>query len=476
MTMRTKLLYSILMVLLVIPLTPGCSKKNKSNDQAGIDSLNTSNEPFLQDTLKAVTLYGPTSYFDYRGEPMGIDYENVKRFAQDEGMALQIITLNNLHQLIEALKNGEADVAAYPIPLIAEFQDEVLHAGHKEITTQVLAQKKSDNVLSDVTELIGKDIYVEKDSKYLYRLENLNEELGGGINIKPIENDTIDAEDLLKWVAQGKIDYTVVDSDLAGIYKTALPNLDTSLKLSAEQAASWAVSKKNKTLADKIDKWDNRTHTSDFVKDIYMKYYETALNDEFDSNLSYFKERNLNKGQSVSEYDSYFKKHASTAGYDWKLLAAIAYCESRYNSNVTSPFGARGLMQVMPASARAMGVDPATLGSPDSNVLAASKIIQKLDESLKNKVTDPEERLKFVVAAYNSGLGHINDAIALASKLGLNPQKWTGSVSVAALMKSRPEYYNDPVVKNGYFRGRETVNFVDHVSSIYRYLKQNMPA
>lgn len=423
------------------------------------------------DTLKVVTLYGPTSYFDYRGEVMGVDYENVRKFAEDEGMVLEISTLDNIQDLIDALKSGEAHLAAYPIPSIAEYNSEVIHCGHKEISRQVLVQKSGKDAIKDVTELVGKDVYVEKNSKFFYRLENLNDELGGGINIVTLESDTIVSEDLLQMVSKGLIDYAVVDSQTASLYKNAFPNLEVSFPLSSDQAASWAVAPGLDSLASKIDKWENRTHSPEFVKEIYKRYYDRALSDEFDTNLSYFKKLNLKKGAPVSNYDALFKKYASTAKMNWELLAAIAFCESRYNPSVESRFGAYGLMQVMPGTASAVGIDPSALGSPDSNVLAAARILAKLEKSFESKVEDPEERLKFVVAAYNSGLGHIYDAMALAEKIGLDPQKWTGNVSIAALMKSRPEYYNDPVVKHGFFRGRETVDFVDHVTSINNYIK-----
>lgn len=427
------------------------------------------------DTLKVVTLYGPTSFFNYRGENMGIDYENVRRFTQDEGMELEIHTVNNISELIEELQSGNAHLAAYPIPSITEFNSKVMHCGHKEISTQVLLQKKGTDKIKDVTELIWKDVYVEKDSKYLYRLENLNEELGGGINIHVLESDTISTEDLPEMVSKGIIPYSVVDSNIATLYQSAFPDLDSSLKLSADQAASWAVSPGLDSLASKINNWENRTHSSEFVRDIYKRYYDRALLNEFDPNLSYFRKRNLQKGEPVSAFDGIFKKYAPSTGYDWELLAAIAFCESRYNPSVESRFGAYGLMQVMPSTSKAVGVDPASLSNPDNNVKAAAKIVAKLDQTLKNRVEDPQERMKFVLAAYNSGLGHVFDAMALADKLGLDPQKWTGNVSIAALMKSRPEYYNDPVVKHGYFRGRETVDFVDHVTGIFNYLKTTIP-
>lgn len=453
----------VIAMTLAIPFI-SCNNHNDHQNTYGADI----------DTLKVVTLYGPTSYFLYRDQIMGIDYDNVSRFAQDEGMVLDIRAVDNMQDLIAALESGQAHMAAYPVPSIAEYNSKVKHAGHKEISRQVLVQRNTPDKVTDVTQLVGKEIHVEKDSKYQYRLENLNDELGGGIIITTVANDTIDSEDLLKMVNSGQIEYTVIDSQLASLYQSAFPHLDTSLGISADQAASWVVALGLDSLANKIDAWENRTHASDFVKEIYKRYYDQAINEDFDTNLSYFTKLNLSKGASVSAYDNLFKSHAKTAGYDWPLLAAIAYCESRFNPTVESRFGAYGLMQVMPATAKAVGVEPSALSNPDANVRAAAKIIAKLDNAFINKVHDKDERLKFVIAAYNSGLGHIYDAMALADKLGLDSQKWVGNVSVAALMKSRPEYYNDPVVKHGYFRGRETVNFVDHVSGIYNYIQNQL--
>ena len=461
--LRTLNILTGIAIIFMIVCFPACSQSDQSHNH-GNDL----------DTLKVVTIYGPTSYFDYRGEPMGIDFENARRFAEDEGMVMEISTVENIQELITKLKSGEAHLAAYPIPSIAEYNDEVLHCGPIEISTQVLLQKSGPNKLNDVTDLIGKDIYVEKDSKFYYRLLNLNEEIGGGINIIPLESDTIETEDILRMVNKGLIDYAVIDSQTAALYKNAFPNLDADLKISSEQKSSWAVAVGLDSLAVKIDRWENRTHSSEFVKEIYKRNYDRSINDDFDLNLSYFKKLNLSQGKSVSGYDQLFKKHANVSGYDWRLLAAIAFCESRFNPTVESRFGAYGLMQVMPSTAEAVGVSAGNLGNPDWNILAAARILARMDKALQNKIADPKERMKFVVASYNSGLGHIYDSIALADKNGLDPQKWTGNVSISALMKSRPEYYNDPVVKNGYFRGRETVDFVDHVTGIYNYLQETL--
>ncbi len=126
-------------------------------------------------------------------------------------------------------------------------------------------------------------------------------------------------------------------------------------------------------------------------------------------------------------------------------------------------------MQIMPRTARAYGLTDEAMTDNNANISTAVKILEALDKSLASRVPERSERRKFVVAAYNSGLAHILDAIALAAKYGMNPQVWDGNVEQALLLKSNPEYYNDPVCKYGYFRGRETSS---HVSSVFAFYDQ----
>ena len=438
-----------------------CGGKNNNS------STNAEDAP--PDTLHVATLYGPTSYFNYRGQEMGFDYENVKRFANDENLVLDLKVAPTLQSLLNMIENGDIDLAAYPIPVIEEYKNLAKHCGYKEVTWQVLVQPDGKNKISDVTQLVGKTIYVEQDSKYHYRLNNLNQELGGGINIVPINKDSLITEDLIRMVDLGEIPLTVVDSDIAELNKSYYPRLDIDMKISLDQYSSWAVRNDLDSLASRIDMWEKRRDNSDMMKEIYKKYFEISKNPTPYEDPVKSLGLNIKKGGKISDYDGSFKRHAHVSGYDWRLLAAIGFNESRFNNDIISWAGAQGLMQLMPVTAQAMGIDPSDLSNPDRNILAAAKLLKKLDSSLADKVPDKDERLMFVIAAYNCGLGHIFDSIALAEKFGLDSTKWLGNVSEAALMKSRPQYYNDPVVKNGYFRGRETTEFVDKVMSVYNY-------
>ena len=457
--MRNSFLHISALGLLLFSVS--CGGKNHNS------STNAEDAP--PDTLHVATLYGPTSYFNYRGQEMGFDYENVKRFANDENLVLDLKVAPTLQSLLNMIENGDIDLAAYPIPVIEEYKNLAKHCGYKEVTWQVLVQPDGKDKISDVTQLVGKTIYVEQDSKYHYRLNNLNQELGGGINIVPINKDSLITEDLIRMVDLGEIPLTVVDSDIAELNKSYYPRLDIDMKISLDQYSSWAVRNDLDSLASRIDTWEKRRDNSDMMKEIYKKYFEISKNPTPYEDPVKSLGLNIKRGGKISVYDDSFKRHAHVSGYDWRLLAAIGFNESRFNNDIISWAGAQGLMQLMPVTAQAMGIDPSDLSNPDRNILAAAKLLKKLDSSLVDKVPDKDERLMFVIAAYNCGLGHIFDSIALAEKFGLDSTKWLGNVSEAALMKSRPQYYNDPVVKNGYFRGRETTEFVDKVMSVYNY-------
>ena len=217
-----------------------CRQQPQSNEVTNYDL------PQMKDSgeLVVLTLNSSTSYFNYRGEPMGFQYELAEQFARSLGVKLRMETAKNTHDLVHKLLTGEGDLIAYNLPITKEFKDSVEFCGEDIITHQVLVQRNSNKVppLQNVTELIGKEVYV-KPGKYLDRLINLDKELGGGILIHKVENDSVTTEDLIMQVSNGTIDYAVCDNDLAKLNKTYYPNLNISMPISFDQRASWAVRK-----------------------------------------------------------------------------------------------------------------------------------------------------------------------------------------------------------------------------------------
>lgn len=419
-------------------------------------------------TLVALTLNSSISYFDYRGEPMGFQYELAKQFAQSLGLKLEMKTARNTDELVTMLLQGEGDFIAYPLPVAKGVKDSVAFCGEDIITHQVLVQRnnnKKQKVLTNVTELIGKDVYA-KPGKHLERLINLDKELGGGIRIHEVTNDSITNEDLIMQVSNGTIDYTISDNDLARLNKTYYPNLNINLAVSFDQRASWAVRKTSPLLSEAANQWHKVNTTSPAYQASTKKYFELSKRLPHGPILSI-------KDGKISHFDHLFKKYASEVGWDWRIIASLAYNESNFDTTAVSWVGAKGLMQLMPGTAKAMGVPEGKEQNAEESVKAATKYLAQLSRSF-SKVTDPEEKIKFVLGSYNAGLGHVFDAMALAEKYGKNKYVWDDNVATYILLKSNEEYFNDPVCKNGYFRGRETFNFVKDILGRAQMYKQKI--
>lgn len=457
--MRKLTLISLLLFMLV-----AC--KNKHNGQR---ETNVYDLPQIKDSgeLVVLTLYSSTSYFIYRGETMGFQYELSEQFARSLGLKLRVEVAKNIPELVRKLRNGEGDMIAYNLPLTKKMKDSLTYCGQEVITHQVVVQQTGgkNKPLTDVTQLVGKDIYV-KPGKYYDRLVNLDKELGGGIRIHKVEGDSITAEDLITQVSQGSIPYTICDNDLAKLNATYYSNVDVKLVVSFDQRASWAVRKDCPLLAQAANKWYQMNMSSNDFATSNKRYFEISKTTVHSPILSI-------KDGKISVYDRLFKKYAKEINWDWRMLASLAYNESNFDPRVVSWAGAKGLMQLMPRTARAMGMPPGKEHDPEESVKAAVKYIAFTDKSL-SIIKNKRERINFILGAYNTGLGHVYDAMALAQKYGKNKHVWVANVDKYILLKSNEEYFTDPVCKNGYARGIETYNFVRDINARYEVYKKKI--
>lgn len=452
------------LALLLLLAVAACRQSNHVAPLDGHDDLQQIRD---SNELVMLTLYSSTSYFIYRGQEMGFQYELCQQFARSLGVKLTVKVARSTTELITMLRRGEGDLIAYHLPITKEWKDSVCYCGEEVITHQVIVQRRGTSrqpALSDVTQLIGKEIYA-KPGKHLIRLNHLNDELGGGLQIHPVTSDSISSEELIAQVAQGKIDYTVADNDIARLNTTYYPNLDIALNISFDQRASWAVRKESPHLAEAANQWHRENMTSPAYTASMKRYFEISKAMPHSPILS------LREGK-ISHYDHLFKQYAPEVNWDWRLLASLAYTESNFDTTAVSWAGARGLMQLMPRTARAMGVPEGKEQNPEESVKAAVRYI-KLTAKSFSSIPEPE-RTHFVLAAYNSGQGHILDAMALAEKYGKDKQRWYDHVEKFILLKSNEEYFTDPVCRFGYFRGIETYNFVREIMGRYEMYKEKI--
>ena len=412
---------------------------------------------FPKDTLKVVTQYGATSYFNYRDEILGYDYELAQNLAAHLHLKLKVEIAKNDHEMTEYLRSGKTDLAIYStfetIALKKEFNFVFPHGESYLVLVQMIGR----DAVSDPIELIGKEVWVKNHSIDQLRLQALNDEIGGGIIIKSA-NDTLNTDDLMLQVASKKIKYTVAYRNKALLQKIFNRQLDCRIPIGFNQRNGWLIRKDDKALKDSVEAWSNLEATQHLKDKLYGKYWEK--NPYFA-----FKKVPIPRGH-ISPYDNIFKKHAKEIGWDWQLLAAVAFVESGYDSTVVSWAGAKGIMQLMPQTALNFGVNQYEIENPEKNIAAGVEYIKSLN-MIYRRIADKEERIKFILASYNSGPAHILDAMALAEKYGKDPHIWYDHVEYYLSKKSDPEFYNDPVVKYGSFRAKEPIRYVPNVLETY---------
>ncbi|WP_258103551.1 transglycosylase SLT domain-containing protein [Marinoscillum sp. MHG1-6] len=437
-------------------------------------------EVMRRDTLKAITTYSSTSYFLYRGQPMGYEYELTRKLADHLGVELEMIIAKDINDIFKMLIEGEGDIITYNLTVTNNRRQYVDFTLPLNFTHQVLVQKKPDNwrdmkiheieneLVRNPLQMIDLPIYVRKNSSYTERLLNLQDELGGKIDINYVDGD-LSTDEIIKKVSRGEIPYTIADFNIANINAAYYQNIDIKTPVGIMQQLAWSVRKTSPDLKKKVNDWleVQRKETDFYV--IYNKYFKNrrAFTTRVKSDL-YSKE-----GSRISEYDELIKDAAKSINWDWRFLASLIYQESGFEPSEESWVGAEGLMQIMPETAKGYGF--VNIKDPKTNLKAGIAHLTYLDTYWKEHIPDSLERVKFILASYNAGQNHVQDARRLAEKMGYNSQIWFDNVDKCLLLKSQKEYFNDEVVQYGYCRGEEPVSYVKEIMDRFRYYVEFIP-
>ena len=423
--------------------------------------------------LRVLTEYNSTSYFLYRGQPLGFQFEMLQELANHMDLALEVSVSNDLERNFLDLKKGSVDLIAMNLTVTSQRKQDVAFTEPLLQTRQVLVQRKplywekmnqrqlESSLIRNQLDLTGKVVYVQAGSVYEARLRSLSNEIGGGIDIREVN---LDSERLIQRVALEEIDYSVCDENVGLVNATYYPQLDVGTAISFPQHVAWAVHTRSDSLLKVINQWILNFRRTDHYAILYHKYFT----DRHSYRSIHSEHYTLGSGK-ISPFDQALRKESERIGWDWRLLASLVFQESRFNPDAVSWAGAFGLMQLMPITAKSYGITPDS--TPEEQIRAGASFIKWLDDRLKEVITDPDERIKFVLASYNIGLGHIQDARRLAERYESDPNIWFDSVDKWLLKKSEPEYYTDRVVRHGFARGIETYNFVRDIINRYEHYK-----
>jgi len=266
-------------------------------------------------------------------------------------------------------------------------------------------------------------------------------------------------------VSKGQIEYTVADENVAVLNKVYYSNIDVKTPLSFNQNVAWACRPNSKALIDTLNHWlDDFKRTEEFAV-IHLKYFK-ARTEHKERVLS---EYSSLRGGKISPYDDLIKAGAENLGWDWKLLAALIQQESKFDAEAQAWTGAAGLMQLIPETAARFNAEDSF--DPAQNIQAGVAYLETLQQYWRDTLTrDSSDYLPFVLASYNVGLGHLLDAQRLAAKHDGDPTRWD-HVATFLELKSQPQYYRDEVVRHGYCRGSEPVNYVKDILLMWEHYK-----
>ena len=397
-------------------------------------------------------------YYLYRDQPMGFEYELARAFADYLGVRLQVKVVDQWSDMVAALDNGSAAFIAASMPITPKRQTQVSFSdGYMEVAQRIITHRKNSSI-KQAADLSGKTIDVRRGTAYQQRLLELQNQ---GIDLAIRLHEDLPVEELIQKVADGEIDFTIANSNIILINRRNFPGAVSTGSINDGVRLAWAVYPKSKKLLQQINAFLSLIIKSGKFEEIYNKYYGDI--EDFDYvDLEAFHRRVKNK---LSRYSPFIKAAAKKNGFDWRLIAAQIYQESHLNPWAKSQADARGLMQILPSTAKDLGI--ADLFDPVQNINAGVQHLKDLYDHFDD--AQGEDRLLIALAAYNIGQGHIYDARELAKKRGLDPSKWESLSKTLPLLQYRKYYMN---TQYGFCRGNEPIRYIKQILIYYDVLKR----
>jgi membrane-bound lytic murein transglycosylase F len=438
-------------------------------------------------TLRVLFTFNSTGYLVYRGETMGYEYELLSRFARAMKLKLVPVVVRDSATLIEQLNRGEGDVIAAQLVAPAN-ESEVLAtdglyetaavvvqrgggspaAGHSAATTTALEREQRETGETPITiraklvatprDLGGESVHLSRRSPYRRMLVELNDELTDDVHVVEVDQS---ADRLIQRLSEGEIGYTVAAENVAKLKATEYSNLVVKPALGPPRQVVWAVRRNAPQLHNALNTW--LRGEKKLMAILYRKYFLDRRGFAQRAASRYL----TAETGTLSPFDAWFREYSRIPGWDWRLVASQAYQESRFNPRAKSWAGAVGVMQIMPRTARELRVNPS---DPRQSIEGACRYLWKFDDHFKDEIPRESERIRFMLASYNVGLGHVEDARRLAKKFGDDPGEWD-DVAYWLIRKSTRTVYNDPVVKYGFARGTEPVDYVERIMDRFEHYK-----
>ncbi|HSG66314.1 MAG TPA: membrane-bound lytic murein transglycosylase MltF [Gammaproteobacteria bacterium] len=410
--------------------------------------------------LKVVTRSSPTTYYDGAGEPRGIEYELVKGYAERLGVELELYVADEFRQIFPEIQQGRAHIAAAGISITEPRKAIVDFSPPYERVQQQIIYRRGSRRPYALGDLYGGRLEVLAGSAYVGAL---NEAKKQHPQLEWVENAELGIEELVRRVAAGEIDYTIVDSNVFELLQHSHPEARVGFSLSPRIPLAWALPKTADTSL--------RESVSAYIAELQASGQLAALIDSYridePENFDYVGSRAFVRhfDDRLPAYRNHFREASTRSGFDWRLLAAMAYQESHWNPDAVSPTGVRGIMMLTRHTAGLVGVEDRT--DPRQSIVGGADYLARVLKKIPERIPEPD-RTMLAIAAYNIGFGHVEDARIITEIQGGNPDSWN-DVRERLPLLSEPEWFSR--VSRGPARGAVAALYAENVRRYFEILQ-----
>ena len=412
-----------------------------------------------QGTLRIVSRNGPTSYFEDRTGATGFEYELVRLFAEYLDVELEVTVLHSLEEIFASLENNSVHLAAAGLTITEERQQRFnFSPAYMQIKQYVLYRAGTKRPKSP-EELIASKITVMAQSSHNEILSQLK------LDHPELQWRTatdVETVDLLDMLAGGEIDYTILDSNEYIANRGFYPRLNIAFEIGKPGQLAWALPGTITTpgLTDDLAAFFKEINDNSSLRQLEERFYGHSKQVNRIGSLTF----NQAVEQRLPKYKNMIEEVATEYGINWRLLASISYQESHWNPRAKSPTGVRGMMMLTLPTAREMNIKNRL--DAEQSLRGGARYFNKILQRLPDRVKEPD-RTWFALAAYNVGMGHLEDARKITESRGGNPSKWA-DVKDSLPLLSKHRWYKD--TKHGYARGNEPVTYVQNIRHFYNLL------
>ncbi len=408
--------------------------------------------------LLVLTRNSATTYYEDKDGLTGFEYDLITMFADELGVKAKFIVPKRFNDILPMLVNGKAHIAAAGLTITPNRKTMVRFCTSYNTITQQLVYKLGNKRPRNLKDTIGSLFEVLKGSSHEEELLRHKEEIP---ELDWIANSEVGSEELINLVWEGILDYTIADSNEVLINKRFYPELAVAFDLTQPEQLAWAFPhSEDSSLYDAARDFFHRMKLTGKLDRLMERYYGRTVNIGFVGTNTF----KFHTQVRLPQYIEFFKEAAQNSNFDWRLLAAMGYQESHWDQDAVSPTGVRGIMMLTNNTANELNI--ADREDPKQSIIGGAKYLRNIEQRLSKRIKG-KDRIWLALAAYNVGMGHLEDARVLTQQHGGNPNSWDNVQNYLPLL-SQEKYYSE--TKHGYARGREPVTYVENIRTYYNLL------